>query len=53
MGVFDAMTQVVLEAGRLDDAERCTVARKPAPERAWRLRLAYVPVMGALLLLFR
>ncbi len=52
MGVIEAMTTVVLEAGRMDrPAPR---ARSVAEPRPWRFRLPYMPalpVLSALLLI--
>lgn len=42
MGVFEAVTSVVLEAGRMKRPAAKPVRVK---ERAWRLRLAYVPAL--------
>ena len=46
MGVIEAMTTVVLEAGRMDrPAPR---ARNVAEPRSWRFRLPYMPALPAL-----
>ncbi|MFL7900252.1 hypothetical protein ACJ41P_03900 [Azospirillum argentinense] len=49
MGVFDAMTTVVLEAGRLDREEerRPLTVAAPSP---WRFRLPRMPALPVLLL---
>ncbi|MBP2296653.1 hypothetical protein [Azospirillum rugosum] len=52
MGVFDAMTTVVLEAGRMDPASGGKGGGEGAPAvpepRPWRFRLPYMPALGAL-----
>lgn len=53
MGVFDAMTTVVLEAGRLDrEGERrpMTVTVTVAAPSPWRFRLPWMPALSVLLL---
>ncbi|CAO3441489.1 hypothetical protein [Azospirillum argentinense] len=49
MGVFDAMTTVVLAAGRLDRGEerRPTTVTAPPP---WRFRLPKMPALPVVLL---
>lgn len=47
MGVFDAMTAVVLEAGRLDRREERRPAAVPPPRR---FRLTRMPALPVLLL---
>ncbi|TWA68903.1 hypothetical protein FBZ82_10560 [Azospirillum brasilense] len=47
MGVFDAMTTVVLEAGRLDREEERRIGRVPPPRR---FRLPRMPALPVLLL---
>lgn len=49
MGVFDVMTTVVLEAGRLDrpgGGDGIPAVPEPPP---WRFRLAYMPALPALI----
>ncbi|TVZ60818.1 hypothetical protein FBZ81_104142 [Azospirillum brasilense] len=48
MGVFDAMTTVVLEAGRLDREEERPVTVAAPPPR--RFRLPRMPALPVLLL---
>ncbi|WP_162801290.1 hypothetical protein [Azospirillum brasilense] len=47
MGVFEAMTTVVLEAGRLDRREERRIVKAAAP---WRFRLPRMPALPVLLL---
>ena len=52
MGVFDAVTRVVLEAGRMERRGRARgdggdVPALPEP-RPWRFRLPYMPALSAL-----
>lgn len=52
MGVFEAMTTVVLEAGRMDRPGRGLGDGGDAPAvpepRPWRFRLPYMPALPAL-----
>ncbi|TWA68398.1 hypothetical protein FBZ84_10443 [Azospirillum baldaniorum] len=51
MGVFDAMTTVVLEAGRLDrEEERRPMTVTVAAPSPWRFRLPRMPALPALFL---
>ncbi|CAO3413680.1 hypothetical protein [Azospirillum argentinense] len=51
MGVFDAMTTVVLEAGRLDrEEERRPMTVTVAAPSPWRFRLPRMPALPVLLL---
>ncbi|MDQ2105876.1 hypothetical protein [Azospirillum isscasi] len=50
MGVFEAMTAVVLEAGRLDREEKRRPVAASASASARRFRLPRMPALPALLL---
>lgn len=49
MGVFDAMTTVVLAAGRLDREKECRPVAVAVPP-PWRFRLPRMPTLPVLLL---